>query len=248
MNHAVVELRAAAGHVLERGLGVERRPGRPAFGRRAAPGSVDQADRHAEGLLHVDAEEVRRGAETTGRLRGAARPAALAILLRAFGPDVRDGEQADLRMVGGRDVLLGMIGRTQVHFHVRLARADPELAEQHVGQRDPVLAGGIFDHDLMRSAGGGGREPGFPAAVGTGLDGDRFVVELDGKFFSRLGGAPERVFHVALEQQVAGKDGRDAQIGPGGGAERQPADRDDEAREMGPESVEHGRLSVGWDA
>ena len=125
------------------------------------------------------------------------RPAAVAIFLRPFGTGVRNGEQADLRMIGGGDVFFGVVGRVEVHLHVRLAGANPQFAEQHVGQRDSVIAGGVFDDDLVRAARGVAgsltvQRPSGPAWVAMALSSSLTMIFSSGSAVPQSGFSTSR--------------------------------------------------------
>ena len=92
--------------------------------------------------MHVAAEIVGHRRKVAGRRRRADGPSTrdfALVLQRAL---LADDEQADLRIVGRGDVLLGTERSGQRHPHVRLARTEPNLADQDVFDVELVVAGG----------------------------------------------------------------------------------------------------------
>ena len=106
-------------------------------------------------------------------------------------------------MVRGRDLLLALLAHRQPHLHVRLARADPYLADEDVVQLDLVLA--ADGHVVGLAIGLHGRQHHLPIALGVGLGRGRRLVELDRDLFAGIGPAPDGQRPVALQHHVAAK-------------------------------------------
>ena len=121
----------------------------PGFGGAAAPGVVDQAHRHAKRLVELPAEEIADGGKITHRLGRARRPRAVEVPLRLLRAPVRHGDQPDVGKLRGGLLEVGVVGVVDAPLHVRLAGADPDLADEHVVERDRVLA---LDGERVRAA------------------------------------------------------------------------------------------------
>ena len=64
-----------------------------------------------------------------------------------------DGEEADVGVVGRLDFVVGVFGEPERQAHVRLAAAEPDVADENVVQLDGLMAGDLHG---IRSAGRGG--------------------------------------------------------------------------------------------
>ena len=170
-----------------------------------------------EGLVQLPAEEVADGRELADGLRGADLPLAVEVVLGRLGADVGHGDQADLREVGGQPLQVGVVGVVDVPLHVRLARADPDLADEHVVDLDLVLA---LDRQRVRPPGGHRVELHRPFLVVAGLGGLGLAVDGDGDLLARVGPAPDLVLLVSLEHHVRREQSRDLDVGRGRRGER----------------------------
>ena len=138
-DHAVVERGnfILADQALERRFGGQRLPAGPFLGRRAAPGGEDQANGHFQFLVQIAAEEVAGGGKSaptagTQGLRAAHSPIRGDILGGLAGSLFGDPEESDAGIIGGSDFRLAVFGRADAHLHVRLTRANPNLADQDI--------------------------------------------------------------------------------------------------------------------
>ncbi len=183
---------------------VLRPGGDPGLDRRAAPGTVDQAQPHIEFLVQPLAEVVQHGREEGHILRRADLPGRASrrgrcrpvldlgavehhdVLGRLRCLHLFDMQQADLRAVGGGHRLLASRAPPQAELHVGLARADPHFADEDVVQLDLVFAADGYAVGL--AIGLHGREHDFPVALGSG----RGIVELNRNIFTGIGPAPDR--------------------------------------------------------
>ena len=185
----------------------------PGLDRRAAPRGIDQPDRHVELLVQLTAEEVACGREVAHGLRAAKSPVASAIVLRLRGRLAIDGEQADFRVVGRGNLGILVGHTTYAHRHVRLARAEPHLADQYVGKLDQV---GLALHlQLQRSAGLERIELERPFS-GT-VRGYRLglIAQGDRHLFGRVGPTPNRNWHFALQHHVVAEHARQLHVSRG---------------------------------
>ena len=138
------------------------------------------------------------------------------------------GEEPELRVIRRGDLVFAVKGVGDAHLHVGLPGADPDVAHQHIGELDGFGAG---DGELERAAGFERSDFGGPFAVRIGGGGGGFAVHADRHLLARLGPAPDRVFHVALEHHVVGKQRMDERLlgirrPRGGGEAEQHEDSD----------------------
>src|SRR5262249_20972141 len=184
---------------------------RPRLDRRTAPRAVDQPDRHAQLLLNARTEVVQRGREPADRVRLARLPRRLDVLRWLVGLDLWDVEQPNLRGIGSGDGLFRTVRGGERPLHVRLARANPDLANEDVFQLDLVLA---TDRQPVRLAIGlHGRQRHLPAPLGVGLCTGLVLAELHGHVLARIGPAPDRQRLVALQDHVTADHARQLDIG-----------------------------------
>ncbi len=178
----------------------ERRPG---FDQRPAPRRVDQAHRHLEVLVEVTPEEVGHRRETADRLGAAHGPfAGRYVLPRQRGRDPRHLQVADLRP-GRRRLLRLEVQRTHHgELHVRLARTQPDLADQDIGQRQR----GCALHDQLEGAALGTRRQRHPPGTGR-IRLRRHAVFVQGHLhgFPRVGPAPHGDRLAPLQNHVVPK-------------------------------------------
>ena len=118
----------------------------PCFGRRATNGVAYQAYRYLQAILEHLTEIVGNGRELTGSLRRANGPSSIGEVLQMVErvehgclPLYRIGtptrlhvEEANLVVGRLRDIALAGSRPAEVELHVRLARAEPHLACQHI--------------------------------------------------------------------------------------------------------------------
>jgi hypothetical protein len=112
----------------------------PRLDARAAERGVEQSDRHIQLPHDVPREEIPRGGELPYRLRRADDPRRI----HRFGGEgqvfARDFEMPDERLVRIRLLALEVRGLLHDPLHVRLARAQPDVADEHVGERERTSA------------------------------------------------------------------------------------------------------------
>ncbi|AAK25017.1 hypothetical protein CC_3055 [Caulobacter vibrioides CB15] len=197
--------------------GRRRHPGLDA---RAAPRGVDQAQRDLPRLLQLAGEVEAAGREGADRVLVGRLPGGrfLEVLGGRAGVGLLDRGHAD--GVVGRavvDLVPGVARGGDLHLHVRLARAQPDIADQDVGRAGLGRGGG--GGDGVGAAGGRGREVHAPGAVGTGLGGQGLAGEGRGDGLARLGGSEHRQGPVALDDGVVGEQAVQKGLGAGGRGE-----------------------------
>ena len=187
---------------------------------------MDQADGNIEILEQLAAEEVAGRRETADRLRAALDPAAVEVVLRRGTAAGGNADQADLGIIGRGDFFLGPADAADRHLHVRLARTDPNLADEHVFQRDRVLAG---DGERMGTADRHGIEFDNPLArLGVGRGGLALIADFHRDLLALIGPTPDGHGNVALQDGVVGEHGRQPHVGhqrPGENQQRTESDR-----------------------
>ncbi len=99
-------------------VGGERLRVGPGLGAGAAPGAVDDADRHLDERLDVAGEIIADGGEVTGRRGRGGLPLAGGDRDRLIGDLLRDLDVADQGIGGGRDVDGLVVGAVEVPLHV----------------------------------------------------------------------------------------------------------------------------------
>ena len=176
----------------------------PGLGHGPAPARMDQPDRHAKLTLKLAAEEVADGRESPRGLGRANLPRGLDDAGGLEGDLLGHAQEADSRIIGRRDLVPAVPGRPEGPLHVRLARADPDVADEDVLDLDRLRAGHREGVGPSRRV---GAEPGqpFPLGVRGGLDrlaGQRHLDPLTG-----LGPAPDGYRRVPLEDDMVGEQG-----------------------------------------
>ena len=178
----------------------------------AAKGDFDQSHRHARFLDEAPCKVKAGAGEGRRRVRRADRPRPGHITARL--PARRDigGHQATQEgQIGGGNILLG-VAFFQRKLHVRLPAADPDVADQHVFDRDRVLASD--DQLLADGIHLHGRQPEHPLALRVSVGRRVGAAHLDRHLFARLRRPPDRHRKIALQHCVIAKDRRHRYIGP----------------------------------
>ena len=85
-------------------------------------------------------------------------------------------------MIRRGDRLCGIRGLIDATLHVRLSRANPDLAGQHIAQRDGVFPADRDDKRLLRFD---RIQDDAPLALVVGGGRLRFLKHIDGDFFTR---------------------------------------------------------------
>jgi len=181
----------------------------------AAPGSVDDADGHAEFPAELFGEKVADGGELGGGLRRGACPLPGDGVARGGQRSLVDVEHAQLRVVGRGDIFGPVIGVGQFPLHVGLAGGEPDLADEDVVDD---LFGAAFHAESVRAAGGQLRAGEFPSAIGGGDDlhgrwCGRRAFDGEGDDLLRVVLTPDRVGLIALQHQVVGEQRREKERG-----------------------------------
>ena len=134
---------------------------------------------------------------------------------------------ADFGVLSRRLLVFEIITVTDGPLHVRLAGADPDLADEHVGEGDGVVA---LDGYRERAARFLGRQFDGPFAVVVG-NARRGITgaQCDRDLLAHVGPAPHGNRLLALENHVVAEDVRHTDIGGAGRrhAERGQADKED---------------------
>ena len=193
------------------GVGFEEVAADPGFGSAAAPGVVDESDGDVEHLVEDATVEEADGAEVADSCRGAGLPGAFEVVLGFLGADLRDGDEADVGEFGRGDFEVGVPGGTDGPLHVGLAGAEPDFADEHVGE---IAGGGALDGDFGGlGVRGDGVESNGPFAIGTGFG----SLGLAGEGDCHLGAwgipAPDGVGVLLLEHHVVANDGGQLEFG-----------------------------------
>ena len=195
----------------EMGVGFEEVTADPGFGSAAAPGVVDESDGDVEHLMEDAAVEEADGAEVADSCWGAGLPGAFEVGLGFLGADLRDGDEADVGEFCGGDFEVGVPGGADGPLHVGLAGAEPDFADEDVGE---VAGGGALDGDFGGlGAGGDGVKGDGPFAIGTGFG----SLGLAGEGDCHIGAwgipAPDGVGVLLLEHHVVANDGGELEFG-----------------------------------
>ena len=126
---------------------------------------------------------------------------------------------------------LGVGAAAQRHLHVRLARAEPYLADENVLHHDGGFASlAAGDGHLERAA---GFEPGQarrPLAAGVSGREPGLAVELDGDLLGGIGYTPDGHRHAALQHHVIAEEWGGLDLG---GCERRKPEGDRERWDEG---------------
>ena len=200
LHHVVVLIEHRAlqlvGELLAQGVGAE-----PGLDRRAAKRVDDDALRHARLLEHLAAQEVAHCREQPRIILGHGFPVdgrRLHVALRPTG--VRVGlhaEHAYLRvLVVVDDLTILRVDALDGHVDVRLARAEPHIANE------TVVDGLVVDHELERPACLLLGQHHLPRAVVAGHRLIHFLSERHTDTFARIGCAPYGYGHATLQHHA----------------------------------------------
>ena len=209
----------------------ERGRTEPSFHRRATDGAVDDADWYVEFLKQIAREKIADRRESTDGFRCGDFPAGSFYgVCRSGGDGLRDTDVADERETCARD-----LGRRAIdagvglpraracidgEFHVGLAGAEPDFADDHVGNPHRVFP--RDDEIGARDLGWERIEQHNPTAIFRGRSGVGLPGKRHGDFLARISAAPDWYGLVALQHGVIGKQRREYDLGaPSGRDERQ---------------------------
>ncbi len=175
-------------------------------------------------LLEGAGEEVGYGGEVLRGLGCAEGPAGggFDVLEGVVGGVLLDEQEADLRVVGGGDLFVGVFDYSvagearEGHLHVGLAGGEPEVSDEDVFELEGV---GSVDGEGEGASGGLGGEVEAPAAEVVRDGGVGAAVEIDGDLLAGCGAPPDVDGHLALEDHVAGEDFGEGDFGSGGDGE-----------------------------
>ena len=172
-------------------VGGEQVAADPGLAGRAAPGIVDQADRHVERLVELPAEEVADGGESLDGLGRADFPLALKIVLRLLRADLRDRDQADLGIVRRRALEVAVIGCATANCMFDWPEQSQTSPTSTSSKRDRVLAP---DRQRVRAAGRHRVERDQPLAIAARPWWSWPAVDRDGDVLSRSAPPQTRSF------------------------------------------------------
>ena len=158
----------------------------------------------------MSAEEVPGCGPAAYRLGATDLPGAVEVADGLPGGDPRDLDLADVRVVGGGPLFGGVQAAVDGHLHVRLARAEPHLADEDVLEGERVLP--RHGHG-QRPAGLQRRQRDAPLAVIAGFRRHgRGVAELHFDPLPGIGPAPDLDVLLLLQNHVAAEDVRHPHI------------------------------------
>ena len=211
----------------DRGGALEREP---RLGDGTGVVDLDEPDRDAELAVYLPSEEEADAGEAEGRFERTDLPLRGERIARLGRHGVRDIDQAHVLqpLAGGRDLLLGQ-GPPHVHLHVRLAGAEPDVAEEDV--RDGEHIGTARRVERVRFARGLWREECDPAAVRADRGGRlrdglaRAGEEPDRDGFAGRARSPHGHRAVALQDHMVGEGRRERERRVRGGRHRGDARR-----------------------
>ncbi len=113
-------------------------------------------------------------------------------------------EEADLRVIRGGDLLLGIQRLGHGPLHVGLARADPDFAEEDIVESDRVLP--LHGHGVGLAVRLQGRKVDPPLSVGTSFGGAALAGKLNRDFLSCRRRSPNPNQFLLLQDHVVAKD------------------------------------------
>ncbi|HXT13464.1 MAG TPA: hypothetical protein VN873_18065 [Candidatus Angelobacter sp.] len=188
---------------------------RPGLDARAAPGGFNEADGDVQVGVNFAAEEITGGGKLGGfeRVRIAGAPGAelFEIVERRGGKLFFHFEEPDVRVVAGgeffRGIEAGLLAGLVADgfFHVRLAGAKPDFADQNVGERFGFA--GLNDERLREESGVEFFELHEPAALFVGVGGGGLAVEIYRDLRAGRGPTPNRHGLLLLENHVITENG-----------------------------------------
>ena len=190
----------------------------------AAPRRINQTNRNIQILMQLARKEIGRRAETVRHLRGADDPAAAKRIRRVFLQLVQRHTSrliriADFRIVGRRHFLFAILRGPAAaerladrHFHVRLACAQPHVADDDIDQLDGIVPflreeGERLLSGFLRS------EHGAPFALRVRLDRHRFVSKRRRDILFRGSRPEKRDRRALLQHHVRREHGIESHIG-----------------------------------
>jgi hypothetical protein len=160
--------------------------------------------------LEGGAEVVGDGGEAGDGEWVAGFPLGFHVIDGGIGLQFGDGEESEVGVCGGVDGGLGVFGAGEGPFHVGLAAADPDFADEDVGEGDGL--GAAADDEVVGAAGGFAGQADDPAAVGGGGAG-LVAAEFDGDGFVGIGRAPDGDGAALLQDGVVAEDGGGSDLG-----------------------------------
>ena len=194
--------------------------GQPALHARTTPGTGDDAHGHLQRALQHRGKEPTRGAEPRSSLGRSHLPLARHLLHNLGLAVLRNGRHAHVAMFGSRGdglvaALYGTVPETvERHFHVRLPRSKPHLADEHAREHHLVgrlLAVGFLNDKRVLVVGSGRRahrEQPPAVAVGTGRELVARPADGCGNRRLRCSLAPQAGVGLLLQHHVVAKDFR----------------------------------------
>lgn len=196
------------------GLHAQRLRIHPRLDAAAAPGAVDDADRH---ITIAGAQLARKGIsdrrEFGDGLRRSGPPLAASEARLGFaGPGFGYLEMADAGVVRARDQLLGALCLRHRPFHVRLTRRQPYVADQYVAHDDDLVFA-LANRQQVRSACRVCRQLDAPCAISSGHRRGLGTVEPDFDPGTGCRPTPYRQRPVALHHRAVRKQQRQVDLG-----------------------------------
>ena len=196
------------GQLLQFGNGVETARRRPRLDERAAPVGRDQTDWNLQFALQFMAEEERAGRQAQRIVGFHFLPFHREILARQLFPAVRNHPRETdqiVRAFGAElvavDVPPARIVRPHRHFHVGLAAAQPDFADQHVVDRNRLIIS-LDDQRAVLRARRQRRQFHHPLTIRIRLARHVLARKTNGNLLARLRRAPNGHCHVALQHDI----------------------------------------------
>ena len=117
-----------------------------------------------------------------------------------------DGEEANVGVVGRLDFFICVLGEPKRQAHVRLATAEPDIADEDVVQFNRLMTADGYG---IRAASRRRLNSDDPAAICAGSAGCCVRADLHADIVSRIRPAPDGIGLAALKHHVVAEDGAD---------------------------------------
>ncbi len=180
----------------------------PGLQLRTAPRRIDQPHRHVDLLLQLACEVITGSRKVFDRLRRGALPrcSAAETALRCRAGLCGHLEHADAGVVGIGDLAARIQRAMHLQFHVRLPRAQPDIADQHIIDllHRTVGSAGL---QAVRAAGGVRGQARFPVTLPVCASLHLRTLQLHGHTCARRRIAPQADRRIALQHRMVLKNG-----------------------------------------
>ena len=176
---------------------------------------MDQSDRHIEIPIEIATEEIGDRGKLPGRLGRAFGPRAMRVRKGFHSGLARHVEEADPREICRLNGRLAGRRTGEGELHVRLSRANPNIADEDVRNRHDVVTA-HFQRE--RTASREGLEMDHPRSAG-GRRLEFLPAHLNGDLLPIAGAPPDRDLATALQHGPGGKQGIRCHLGPQWGGE-----------------------------